>query len=121
MRHRLLSVFFIFITFLFFSADKAQSQDAVTDSSIKTIDISETVITATRSEQKSSRIPVPVTVISGKEIKTSGFVKLNDALNELNGAAVVSYFGKGLQLRGLDPAYIMIMIDNEPVIGRISG
>lgn len=100
---------------------KTFGQETKTDSINKTVGIEEVVVTATRNEQKSDRIPVPVTVITSKEIMAAGFVKLTDAIAELNGAAVVNYFGSGLQLRGLDPAYTLILIDNEPVIGRNSG
>lgn len=114
---RLFLLFFI----LLFSKLTVYSQESLEDSSYTVVDIGQVVITATRVEQKRDSLPVPLTVVSGKDIKSSGFVRLNDALSELNGAAVVSYFGNGLQLRGLDPAYTLILIDNEPVTGRISG
>ena len=110
------SLFFIFSFTL-----TSQSQQASQDTSKKTVDINEVVITATRTEQKSDRIPAPVTVIQAAEIKAAGFVKLSEVVGELNGASVMNYFGNGLQLRGLDPAYTLILIDNEPVIGRNGG
>lgn len=111
-----------FFAFIFLLADAlvSSSQVAAPDTG-QTQYLDEVVITATRTEQKSDRIPAPVTVITGQEIKSAGFVKLTDVVGELNGAALVSYFGNGLQLRGLDPAYTLILIDNEPVIGRNGG
>ena len=86
-----------------------------------TSDFREVVITATRSEQKSKRVPVPVSTITAKEIKAAGFMRLDQVLGELNGAAVINNFGNGIQLRGLDPAYTLILVDSEPVIGRNGG
>ncbi len=107
--------------FLFLSSGNILAQEIIKDSIPKLVDLSEVVVTATLTEQKSNTVPVPVTVITSEEIKAGGLVKLTDAIAELNGAAVTNYFGNGLQLRGLDPAYTLILIDNEPVIGRISG
>src|SRR6185436_8123348 len=70
------------------------------DSSTYSVHLNEVVVTATRTEQKSSRIPVPITIIPGSEIQSAGLLKLDEVLSELNGASIVNYFGNGLQLRG---------------------
>lgn len=84
----------------------------------------EIAITAAKSDRVISDLPVPVSVISGKEIKAKGVVRLDQVLAEQPGLAIVSDVtgrGKGIQIQGFDPAYTMIMIDGEPLIGRTAG
>ncbi|MDQ2719320.1 MAG: TonB-dependent receptor [Bacteroidota bacterium] len=112
---------------MFTSAQKKTT----TDSSGKLLD--EVIITATRTENKVSNIPMPVQVISSKNIQLSGSQKLIDILqmqaglviaNNPLGTALQGYpnpFGDGIQMQGLDPAYTLILVDGEPLIGRNAG
>ncbi|UYQ93098.1 TonB-dependent receptor [Chitinophaga horti] len=89
-------------------------------------DLGEVVVTATRTESLSSKVPIPVSVISRKQIDMLGSRRLDEVLREQTGLALVSdvsggSHGSGLQLQGFDPAYTMIMIDGQPLIGRNSG
>lgn len=83
--------------------------------------LDEVVITATRTIRKIKDVPAPVTVIKGSEIQQLGAMRLNDVLTELTGMQVVpnnpGYMG--IQMQGLSSEYILILIDGEPVIGRI--
>jgi outer membrane receptor for ferrienterochelin and colicins len=88
----------------------------------QTIEAIETVVTATRSERDIEDVPVSVSVISGKQIQQQGTIRLDEVLQEQTGLAIVSnQYGTGIQLQGLDPAYTMILIDGEPIIGRTAG
>lgn len=95
--------------------------------------LDEVVVTATRTENKASNIPLPIQVISAKNIQLSGSQKLIDILqmqtglviaNNPLGTALQGYpnpFGDGIQMQGLDPAYTLILVDGEPLIGRNAG
>lgn len=80
------------------------------------------VISATRTERKLSLIPVPITVITGVQIRQMGSARLSEVLSEATGAALLQdQFGLGLQLQGFDAAYTLILVDGEPLVGRTAG
>ncbi len=91
------------------------------------------IITATKTENKVSRIPLPIQVISASNIQLSGSQKLIDILqmqtglvvaNNPLGTALQGYpnpFGEGIQMQGLDPEYTLILVDGEPLVGRNAG
>ncbi len=107
---------------------KAQVRDS---SSVKELD--NVVITATRSEGKLGNIAIPTQLITSQMIKATGSLRLQDILQEQTGLTVVNsplgislagfpnIFGAGIQMQGLDPAYTLIMIDGEPLVGRNAG
>jgi len=79
------------------------------------------VVTATRSERTTAEVGVPVSVLEQAEIASRGAARLTDLLEEEPGLTVTSDHGSGLQMRGLDSEYTLILIDGEPVIGRTAG
>ncbi len=79
------------------------------------------VVTASRTKKELEEVSVPVTVVDDKEIELTGSLRLSDILNEQIGLNVVSDHGTGIQVQGFDPEYTLIMIDNQPVIGRTAG
>jgi outer membrane receptor for ferrienterochelin and colicins len=91
------------------------------------------IVTATRISGKLSTVAAPVTFVSAKQIRQSGLLRLQDVLQEQTGLVVVNAtlgsslngypnpFGQGIQMMGLDPAYTLIMLDGEPLIGRNAG
>ena len=95
--------------------------------------LSEVVITATRSERKLGNVAVPVQLVSQKTIHQTGSLRLQDILQEQTGLVIVNSslgsalngypnpFGQGVQMLGLDPAYTLILLDGEPLIGRNGG
>lgn len=95
--------------------------------------LDEVVITATRTENKVSNVPLPIQVISAAAIRQTGSQRLIDILQMQSGLMVASNplgtalqgypnpFGDGVQMQGLDPAYTLILIDGEPVTGRNAG
>ncbi len=91
------------------------------EDSLKNIDLSEIVVTATRGERLLSAVPVPVTLIAQKQIKQMGSLRLNEILQEQTGLAVVNDHGQGIQMQGFNPDYTLILIDGEPLIGRTAG
>ena len=81
----------------------------------------EVVVTATRTERKLGNVAVPVTVISRQTIRQSGSLRLHDILGEQTGLFITQGFGRGLQMQGLSPDYTLILVDGEPLIGRMGG
>ena len=88
---------------------------------LKARPIDEVVVTATRNERPMGALPLPVTVISGKQIQQMGSLRLNDVLREQTGLAVVSDHGQGIQIQGFGPDYTLILVDGEPIVGRTAG
>jgi outer membrane receptor for ferrienterochelin and colicins len=88
---------------------------------IKQLD--EVVITATRTIRQLSSLPLPVQIISKKDIESSNSIRLSDILNEQTGLITVPDYGggEGIQLQGLDSQYTLILIDGVPLIGRSAG
>jgi len=111
---------------------KVSAQSKPREDSVATL-LDEVVVTATRTENKMSNVPLPIEVISAKNIHLSGSQKLIDILqmqtglviaNNPLGTALQGYpnpFGDGIQMQGLDPAYTLILVDGEPLIGRNAG
>ncbi len=85
------------------------------------VSMGELVVTATRSERVLGNLAVPVTVVSGKTIRQSGSLRLHDILGEQTGMFVTEGFGRGIQMQGLSPDYTLVLIDGEPMIGRMGG
>ncbi|MBS1735701.1 MAG: TonB-dependent receptor [Bacteroidetes bacterium] len=121
---------FIYI-FFFLSPILSLAQEKKADSTLKILD--EVVVSGTRTENKVSNLPLPIEVISYKNILQSGSQKLLDILQMQSGIVVASNplgtalqgypnpFGEGVQMQGLDPAYTLIMVDGEPLTGRNAG
>lgn len=81
----------------------------------------EVLVTASRSKKSLDETSVPVAIVNQEEIKTTGSIRLTDILDEQIGMNVVSNHGTGIQIQGFDPDYTLILIDNQPVIGRTAG
>lgn len=99
----------------FFSTAFAQQQDTLSGNGAIT------VFTATKTERALSNIAVPVQIISQKTIQQAGSLRLADILSEQTGLFMTNGFGTGVSMQGLNPDYTLILIDGEPLIGRMSG
>ena len=109
--------------FFYFFCCYAISQERVEKDSLITQNLDEVIITATRTLRQLSKVPMPVQLISNKEIKAINSVRLSDLLNEQTGLITVPDFGggEGIQLQGLDAQYTLVLIDGVPLIGRSAG
>jgi outer membrane receptor for ferrienterochelin and colicins len=58
------------------------------------------VVTATRTEKLLSAVPMPVTLITKKQIQQIGSLRLSDILQEQTGLAIVNNHGQGIQMQG---------------------
>ncbi|MDC0249248.1 TonB-dependent receptor [Flavobacteriales bacterium] len=85
--------------------------------------IQEVIISATKTSQTINQLPIPVIIISEKEIKEFSASKLFDVITKQTGiVSVPTRTGtEGLQMQGLDASYTTILIDGFPVVGRSFG
>lgn len=110
----------IYLIFFFASDLFGQSKtESIKIDSTKQLD--EVVITATRSERQMGALPMPVSVVSKKQIQQMGSLRLNDVLAEQTGLFIVNNHGNGVQIQGFNPDYTLILVDGEPLVGRTSG
>lgn len=79
------------------------------------------IVTATRSYRSLKGTTLPVTVVTNKEVRNTAPMRLGELLAEQTGLQVVSQFGSGVQIQGFDPDYTLIMINGEPLVGRVAG
>ncbi|HLR36813.1 MAG TPA: TonB-dependent receptor [Chitinophagaceae bacterium] len=84
-------------------------------------DLNAVVVTATKSSRKLADVPMPVNIIGKAEIESSGSNRLDEILSEQTGLSIVNDHGFGVQMQGLGPEYTLILINGEPIIGRIAG
>ena len=77
------------------------------------------VVSATKSPSDKSRIAVPVTIISGAELRAKGITRVVDALREAPGVSVVQNGSPGsvssVFLRGGESRYTKILLDGVPL------
>jgi outer membrane protein TolC len=83
MRFGLYIIFLLLLRAAAFSQSPAGNNDSV---SLKSLN--EIVVTATRTERKLGNVAVPVTLISQKNIRQSGSLRLNEILQEQTGLVV---------------------------------
>ncbi len=80
----------------------------------------QTVVTGTRTEQRAADVTVATEVINRTTIERSGARNLAELLTTQPGLDIVESFrGSGVRLQGLDPEYVLILIDGERVSGRV--
>ncbi len=94
----------------------ARAQEAERDSLLD-----EVLVTATRGAGQLGGLAVPSDVIAREDIEVRGAARLGDLLAGFGGYTTVSEFGTGVQVQGLGPDYTLILVDGEPVIGRLNG
>ncbi|WP_396591723.1 TonB-dependent receptor plug domain-containing protein [Allomuricauda sp. R78024] len=116
----------LFYFLLFFCAlSVAQEQVENEKDSILIENLDEVIVTATRTVRQLSSLPLPVTLISKKQLQQTGVTRLNEILNEQTGIIMTPDAtiggGEGVQIQGIASDYILVLIDGVPVVGRSSG
>ena len=80
----------------------------------------QTVVTASRAERKLEDVVVATEVITREQIDALGVRDLGQLLQQQPGVELVYTFrGVGLRLQGLDPEYVLVLVDGERVSGRV--
>ncbi len=92
----------------------------ITDS-LRAVDARQVVVTGTRNEVLLKDSPVRVEVIGQERIKTTAMVTLGDLLKEQTGLLMTGNVRTGVQMNGLGPDYTLILIDGQPMVGRVAG
>ena len=115
----------IFILLLLvFSESIASQQSVVTkiDTS-NTENLEKVIITGTRTKRTLASLPLNAEIITKKDIQRNNSSKLSDIINEQTGLITIPDFGgvEGIQMQGLDSQYTLILLDNQPLIGRSAG
>lgn len=110
---------------------KAISKDISVESGIEnTIDFtleklvyksSPAVVTASRTVQDIEDVTINIDVISEDEIQNSGSISLKDILLEQPGISLSPNEGNAIQIQGFESDYTLILIDGQPLVGRIRG
>src|SRR4051812_8719955 len=82
----------------------------------------ESVVTGSRTETRLADAPIATEVISRAEIEAAGARDLADVLATRPGVQLTRTFsGTQLMLQGLDPQYVLILVDGQRAIGRVDG
>ena len=114
-------IFFFIIPFLYPYYLFGQSTILVNDSTKNKLE--EVIITGTKTDRVLSSLPLNASIIKKEEIEKTNATRLSDIINEELGLITVSDFGgaEGIQMQGLDSEYTLILIDNQPLVGRLAG
>ncbi|UGS24237.1 TonB-dependent receptor plug domain-containing protein [Flavobacterium channae] len=112
-----------YIGILFFNFCSLLLVAQVETDSLKTSHLKEVIVTGTRTERSVATLPLPTQIITGESIRKSGLSRLNEIIQEQTGLITVPDFGggEGIQMQGLDAAYVMVLIDGQPLFGRSAG
>lgn len=89
--------------------------------SLRTIQANQVVVTGTRNEIRLKDSPVRVEVVGRDRIANTAMVDLGGVLKEQTGLLLTGTVRNGIQMNGLGPDYTLILIDGQPVIGRVAG
>ena len=95
--------FYFYFSLFLIGFTQAQDTKTTQKDSSKVERLDEVIISATRTPRQLSSLPLPVTLISKKQIKQTGTIRLNEILSEQTGVIVVpdeSGF-EGIQIQGI--------------------
>lgn len=104
----------LIISAAFLVAPSAQAQTARDSAELPKI-----VITATKAPVSQTQLSVPVTIITGAELRAKGITQVADALRQVTSAAIVANGSYGsitsIFLRGGESRYTKILVDGVPL------
>ncbi|WP_325167146.1 TonB-dependent receptor [Stenotrophomonas sp. S41] len=75
------------------------------------------VVTATATDRLASDAPASISVITREQIQARAVLDLSDALRGTTGVTLagVGFGRRGIQIRGMDPEYTLVMLDGQRV------
>lgn len=80
------------------------------------------VVTGTRTERPVSQSVVTTDVVTREQVLESGASDASEVLETVPGVEVVrSFRGAGVRMQGLDPQYVLILVNGKRLIGRRDG
>ena len=85
--------------------------------------LDEIVVTAARREQRLADVTVPTEIVTRESIEATGASSLAAALTEQTGIQFDGGHpsGAGVMLQGLSNERVLVLVDGQPLYGRISG
>ena len=116
-------IVFIVFFLLFFESIASQESNITKIDTTDTESLEKVIITATRTKKILASLPLNANVIDRSDIEKTNSSKLSDIINEQTGLITIPDFGgvEGIQMQGLDSQYTLILLDNQPLIGRSAG
>ena len=89
----------------------------------RALPLDEVVVTASRREQLLADVTVPTEIVSREELEESGSSDLSSALIEHTGIQFDGGHpsGTGVMLQGIGTERVLVLLDGQPLYGRISG
>lgn len=105
---------------LFVEGAAAQDSTAVPE---RVFSLDSVVVTVSRRPQRLADVPVATELISRREIERTGASDLSAVLTERAGIVTEGGHpaGAGVMLQGLGSERVLILLDGQPFVGRISG
>ncbi len=105
--------------------DVAHGKVAVADASlvVSIVPLSAIVVTAARREQRLADAVVETELIGREEIEQSGAGDLAAVLVRRTGVELDGGVpsGAGVQIRGMDSRRVLVLVDGQPIAGRVNG
>jgi outer membrane receptor for ferrienterochelin and colicins len=102
----------------------ALGQEGGTDAPEPERPSNETVVTATRTPQRAEEVTVPTEVITRRDLEAAGVRDLAELLELHPGTDVARNAPirtSGVRMLGLDPEYVLVLMDGERLPGRFGG
>lgn len=111
----------VFITLCSGLLQSQKSEQRKDSTKIQRLD--EVIVTATRTQRQLSSLPLPVVLVSKKQVQQTGVIRLDEILNEQTGIITVADESgfNGVQIQGIASDYILLLIDGVPLLGRSAG
>ena len=109
---------------LFFSESIASQQSiAIKIDTSSTEILEKVIITGTRTKRTLASLPLNAEIITKNDIEKNNSSRLSEIINEQTGLITIPDFGgvEGIQMQGLDSQYTLILLNNQPLIGRSAG
>ena len=100
------------------------SADAASDNTMDSLELGETVVTATRTKLEEKQVPMAVQVIKAEEMKKKGAYNVRDAIKNATGIDVsrngTSMVGNNVSVRGMGTTETLILVDGRRIAGEDS-
>ena len=116
-------IIFILLLLVFYESIASQQSVVTKIDTSNTENLEKVIITGTRTKRILTSLPLNADIITKKDIQRNNSSKLTDIINEQTGLITIPDFGgvEGIQMQGLDSQYTLILLDNQPLIGRSAG
>ncbi len=102
-------------------SSRSTTTDKKPKDSVKTYNTEAVVVTGTRNDVMLKDSPVRVELIDAKQLQTTAMSTIADALREQTGLLLTTNVRTGVQMMGLSSDYTQILIDGQPMTGRVAG